>query len=54
MLLKIERACGTLFGNNVINHEWVMHTYRTNWLRPNIAKPVVKHLILTIEIPLKL
>ena len=36
--------CGTLFGNHVINHEWVMYTYRTNWLRPNIAKPVVKHL----------
>ena len=50
MLPKIERASGTLFENHVINHEWVMHSYRMNWPRPNIVKPVVKHLILTIEI----
>ena len=49
MLIKIERVCGILFRNHVTNHEWVMYTYRTNWLRPDIARHVVKHLILTIE-----
>ena len=29
VFLKIERIWGMLFGNHVINQEWVMETYRT-------------------------